>query len=130
MNNKPVEDLKERWLSLRDGRSAETVAKLTEKLANYYYSSWRPWYNGKTERHVSFHDPLTTDGYQTDNGHIASRPLRVFYIAEDLDMEDVLLLHTIAAEWEKEKWLAVSDRFNGKTGRSITPEQAKSVIVL
>jgi hypothetical protein len=54
----------------------------------------------------------------------------VFYIAEDLDMEDVLLLHTIAAEWEKEKWLAVSDRFNGKTGRSITPEQAKSVIVL
>jgi hypothetical protein len=63
MNNKPVEDLKERWLSLRDGRSAETVAKLTEKLANYYYSSWRPWYNGKTERHVSFHDPLTTDGY-------------------------------------------------------------------
>ncbi|KAF7585693.1 hypothetical protein BBP40_010274 [Aspergillus hancockii] len=125
MNNKPVEVLKERWFSLRTGRSRSTeiVGRLTKKTANHYSS----WEDG-TGRHVSFTDPLATDDENIDKGYIASQPLKVFYLDDDLELEDVLLLHTIAAKWEKEKWFAVSTRFHDKTGRSITPEQAKSVI--
>lgn len=38
------------------------------------------------------------------------------------------MLHNIAAKWERDRWLAISTRFNDITQRSITPEQAKSVI--
>lgn len=52
----------------------------------------------------------------------------MLYTDENFDLEDVLLLHAIAAKWERDKWLAVSTQFNDRTGRSITPDEAKSMI--
>ncbi|KAE8349099.1 hypothetical protein BDV28DRAFT_160778 [Aspergillus coremiiformis] len=90
MNNRPVDDLKKRWVNhLHEGRSTKTAIK-------------------KSTTNVK----------------------HVFYTDENFDLEDVLLLHTIAAKWEKDKWLTVSARFNARTGRNITSEEAKSMIDL
>lgn len=45
-----------------------------------------------------------------------------------LTPEDNAFLHKVAEKWERDRWLAISTRFNDKTGQSITPEFAKSVI--
>lgn len=47
---------------------------------------------------------------------------------EEWTLDEVMLLHEIAAKWERERWLAISSRFADKTGRQVTPEQAKSII--
>jgi hypothetical protein len=49
-------------------------------------------------------------------------------IDQDCTLEDVTLLREIAAQWKRDQWQAISTRFNGMTGRQITPEQAKSVL--
>jgi hypothetical protein len=49
-------------------------------------------------------------------------------IDQDCTLEDVTLLREIAAQWKRDQWQAISARFNGMTGRKITPEQAKSVL--
>ncbi|RHZ56186.1 hypothetical protein CDV55_104482 [Aspergillus turcosus] len=49
-------------------------------------------------------------------------------VDQDCTLEDVTLLREIAAQWKKDQWQAISTRFNGMTGRQITPEQAKSVL--
>ncbi|KAB8271364.1 hypothetical protein BDV30DRAFT_228159 [Aspergillus minisclerotigenes] len=126
MNNKPIEDLKERWLNLRDGITQEIVAKPRETNQMHFVCELP----GKAGRSVSFSDPLATND-NADDYLIASRPSKVkhvLYTDENFDLEDVLLLHTIAAKWERGKWLAVSTQFNDRTGRSITPDEAKSMI--
>jgi hypothetical protein len=50
------------------------------------------------------------------------------YINRDCTMEEVTLLREIAAQWKRDQWQAISTRFNGMTGRKITPEQAKSIL--
>ena len=47
---------------------------------------------------------------------------------EEWALEEVLLLHRITANWENERWVAISSRFHDRTGRHITAEQAKSII--
>ncbi|KAB8244367.1 hypothetical protein BDV35DRAFT_395016 [Aspergillus flavus] len=127
MNNKPIEELKERWLNLRDGITQEIVAKPRRETNQMHFVCELP---GKVGRNVSFSDPLATND-NADDYLIASRPSKVkhvLYTDENFDLEDVLLLHTIAAKWERDKWLAVSTQFNDRTGRSITPDEAKSMI--
>lgn len=53
---------------------------------------------------------------------------RVLYFDREISWQEAVLLHQIAARWEKERWVAISSRFNDQTGRTITPEQAKSVL--
>lgn len=151
MNNKPIEELKERWLNLRDGITQEIVAKPRRETNQMHFVCELP---GKVGRNVSFSDPLATNdnvstftlrgqlellvtsisdkpSRQADDYLIASRPSKVkhvLYTDENFDLEDVLLLHAIAAKWERDKWLAVSTQFNDRTGRSITPDEAKSMI--
>ncbi|KAB8231560.1 uncharacterized protein BDW43DRAFT_301743 [Aspergillus alliaceus] len=131
MNNRPVEDLKKRWASLHGDRLTKSVDKPVKDTINDRLSC-KTLEGGSVERHVCFSDPLVTEG-DTEDDNIASKPSKVkhvFYTDENFDLEDVLLLHTIAAKWERDKWLNVSTRFNDRTGRNITPEDAKSMIDL
>ncbi|KNG86798.1 hypothetical protein ANOM_004664 [Aspergillus nomiae NRRL 13137] len=129
MNNKPVEDLKERWLNLREDITKDILAK-PRRDTNEVHFIYEMSEDGKVERNVSFSDPLVTND-KADDHPIASQPSKVkhvLYTDENFDLEDVLLLHTIAANWDRDKWLAVSTHFNERTGRSITPDEAKSMI--
>ncbi|KAE8373028.1 hypothetical protein BDV26DRAFT_285473 [Aspergillus bertholletiae] len=129
MNNKPIEDLKERWLSLREGGTKEIGATPIDNTNDVHFICELSD-DGKVAQSVSFSDPLVTNNH-TDADIIASRPSKVkhvFYTDETFDLEDVILLHKIAAKWERDKWLTVSTHFYEKTGRSITPDEAKSMI--
>ncbi|KAH8426001.1 uncharacterized protein LDX57_003739 [Aspergillus melleus] len=53
---------------------------------------------------------------------------KVSYIESEFTLKEVLLLHRIAAKWERDRWRAISTRFNDKTGHSLTPEQAKRIV--
>lgn len=53
---------------------------------------------------------------------------KVSYIDSELTLKEVLLLHRIAAKWERDRWLAISSRFNDKTGHNLTPERAKWIV--
>lgn len=45
-----------------------------------------------------------------------------------LTLKEMLLLHRIAAKWERDRWAAISARFNDKTGHNLTPEQVEWII--
>ena len=60
MNNKPVEDLKERWLNLRKGITREIVAKPIRYTNETLFICELPE-GQKIERNVSFSDPLATN---------------------------------------------------------------------
>ncbi|KAK6816132.1 hypothetical protein RU639_009160 [Aspergillus parasiticus] len=129
MNKKPIEDLKERWLNLREGITQEIVAKPKRETNQMHFICELPEVR-KVGRNMSFSDPLVTND-NIDDYLIASRPSKVKHVLcpdENFGLEDVLLLHTIAAKWERDKWLAVSTQFNERTGRSITPDEAKSMV--
>lgn len=57
-----------------------------------------------------------------------TRIKKIYYIDEDFSLEEVVLLHNIAVKWERDRWLAISTRFNDLTQRAITPEQAYSIV--
>lgn len=110
------------------------------------------------QRHVSFTDPLVTgvdvgfffihpihtrksinrvvfsiqtannDDDDDNNSGDSTHTKRIFYIDRDFSLEDMVLLHNIAAKWERDRWLAISTRFNDLTQRAITPEQARSAV--
>jgi len=51
-----------------------------------------------------------------------------YYLDNEFTLDEIILLHNLADRYEKEKWLRISSRFYDKTGKRITPEQAKSRI--
>lgn len=57
-----------------------------------------------------------------------SKCRRALYIDEDFSLKDFLLLHDIAAKWKQDRWTAISQAWSEKTGRTMTPEQAKSML--
>ncbi|OJJ35416.1 hypothetical protein ASPWEDRAFT_183476 [Aspergillus wentii DTO 134E9] len=130
--DRSIEDVKEHWSENLYGKSRKV--KESESTRHVEYRS--PEGDAETtkveekpKRHVSFSNPLVTAGDIDDEGNGPPPKIKkVYYIDEEFTLEDVVLLHNIAAKWERDRWLAISTRFNDKTGRNITPEQAKSVI--
>jgi hypothetical protein len=49
-------------------------------------------------------------------------------LEDGLSFQEILLLHKLADQYEKEKWLRISSRFFDKTGKRITPDMAKQRI--
>ncbi|EAW07704.1 uncharacterized protein ACLA_024190 [Aspergillus clavatus NRRL 1] len=90
--------------------------------------------DGEPERMVSFANHFVTDGdiregeYAEARNNPRSKTKRIYYIDENFTLEDVVLLHRIASQWENNRWVAISTKFNNITGRSITPGQAKTII--
>ncbi|KAA8651998.1 hypothetical protein EYZ11_002988 [Aspergillus tanneri] len=133
MGNRPAAQLKRRWYYLRNRKSNETeTADLADQSDDEH--SWEDTEEvERPQRRVSFASPLVTmreDDAGEDEDYVprAPRIKKVCYIDSDLNLKEILLLHKIAAKWERDRWLAISTRFNDKTGRSITPEQAKWII--
>ncbi|BCR86240.1 SANT/Myb-like DNA-binding domain-containing protein [Aspergillus chevalieri] len=141
LGNRPIEDVKKRWDYLRSGKAQSVEVGVDGAFSTDGIPVGNPHLKKfarttqpepKPERHVSFADPLVTAGDTDDeeeNG--ASHPpktKKVYYVDEEFSLEDVVMLHNIAAKWERDRWLAISTRFNDITQRKITPEQAKSVV--
>ncbi|PLB43769.1 hypothetical protein P170DRAFT_468538 [Aspergillus steynii IBT 23096] len=140
MGNRPVAQLKRRWYYLRDRKPNDVeTADWVDQPDDEEGSPWEGNKKGvnKSRRRVSFADPLTTvrevdQNYDDDNDDedLSRHPKikKVSYIESDFTLKEVLLLHRIAAKWERDRWVAISTRFNDKTGHSLTPEQAKWIV--
>ncbi|KAF9889758.1 hypothetical protein FE257_007064 [Aspergillus nanangensis] len=146
LGDRPVRELKERWRYLQGDhlrRKGTEVVGMAECLGSRRrkksISGCGISEDKETERHVSFSDPLVTDGdtddsvsdesdSSDDSGQPRKRVRRIIYINEEFCVEDVILLHQIASEWKRDRWLTISNSFSEKTGRSMTPEQAQSIL--
>ncbi|PLN85439.1 hypothetical protein BDW42DRAFT_190728 [Aspergillus taichungensis] len=132
IGHRPVTELKRRWDDLsryEDSRNRSLNGRSYRK--KFYENPPSTGMSGDEEapRNVSCSDPLIIGG---DMDYAGSRSLsetkRVLYIDREISWQEAVLLHQIAAGWERERWVAISGRFNGQTGRTITPEQARSVL--
>ncbi|KAJ9255194.1 hypothetical protein DTO271D3_8211 [Paecilomyces variotii] len=116
--------VEERVRAVLAGQGIDTAEKKEDKKEE----------NGKQQdkktRRVSFSDPLIIPG-KTDSAASSSRrreshePKVRPYIETKLSLDEILLLHKLEARFEREKWLHVASRFFDKTGKRITPEEAK-----
>ncbi|RHZ44487.1 uncharacterized protein CDV56_100616 [Aspergillus thermomutatus] len=129
-----IEELKDRLNEIQGGR-LQSVRKADRKTW-WHMSNLEPageLISPESDRLVSFSNPLVTDGesvlkfeeVEFEKEYDVSRRKD---IDQDFTLEDVTLLREIAAGWKKDQWRAISTRFNGMTGRIISPEQAKSVL--
>ncbi|OJJ63534.1 hypothetical protein ASPSYDRAFT_140218, partial [Aspergillus sydowii CBS 593.65] len=130
MDDRPTAELKKRWIDIQDGkhkgREVRKMYGLDEVDYDWYFDEE---YN--RERHVSFSPSTDEDEDEDDDDDSLprrSKTKRVYYIDNEFTLDEVLLLHQIAADWKKDRWETISSRFNEKTGRNISPAQAKSVV--
>ncbi|KAK1150105.1 hypothetical protein N8T08_000002 [Aspergillus melleus] len=142
MGSRPIAQLKRRWYHLQDRRPMDVKAvdwadppKDVNAWVEEEDEEDEKRGLGKTRRRVSFADPLTTvdenyDDEDDDGDDLPRHPKlkKVSYTESEFTLNEVLLLHRIAAKWERDRWRAISTRFNDKTGHSLTPEQAKRII--
>ncbi|GAD98352.1 predicted protein [Paecilomyces variotii No. 5] len=117
--------VEERVRAVLAGQGMDTVKKKEDKKED----------NGKQQdrktRRVSFSDPLIipgkTDSTASSSRRRASQEHKAQpYIETKLSLDEILLLHKLEARYEREKWLYVASRFFDKTGKRITPEEAKA----
>ncbi|PGG96057.1 hypothetical protein AJ79_09745 [Helicocarpus griseus UAMH5409] len=78
----------------------------------------------KHERRVSFSEPLVTSG-KSESSYTRTPKKKILYVDENFSLEEILLLNKLAAQYEEEKWLRISSRFYDKTGKRVTPQEAK-----
>ncbi|KAL4917627.1 hypothetical protein BDW62DRAFT_201652 [Aspergillus aurantiobrunneus] len=126
MNNRPIAELKNRWIEIQDKHKPGQVYELYDDDDWYFDEEY-----DREERHVSFSTSSGEEEDTDDDEDTLSKRTKVkkvYYIDDEFTLDEVLLLHRIAADWKKDRWETISSRFNVKTGRSITPAQAKSVI--
>ncbi|GIJ83890.1 hypothetical protein Asppvi_002721 [Aspergillus pseudoviridinutans] len=120
-----IEELKDQFNRIRGDR-LQTIRKADRRT--FWYASNLPHDGGLTSP-----DHLVTDGktvleFEEIDYEGEYDDSRHQDIDQDCTLEDVTLLREIAAQWKRDQWQAISTRFNGVTGRKITPEQAKSVL--
>ncbi|KAL1999388.1 hypothetical protein VTN02DRAFT_4586 [Thermoascus thermophilus] len=151
MDDRPIAELKKRWNLLRAGDVELERKTATTKKTKFGCercdseeeeeedSSERRRYERKLEekpkRRVSFSDPLVIPG-KTDKPLESAKhkdkekdaKIVYYYLDNEFTLDEMVLLHNLADRYEKEKWLRISSRFYDKTGKRITPDQAKSRI--
>ncbi|KAF7171300.1 hypothetical protein CNMCM5623_003727 [Aspergillus felis] len=116
-----IEELKDELNRIRGDR-LQSIRKADRRTS--WYASNRPH-----DRKFTCSDHLVTDGeFEQIDYEGEYDDSRHQDIDQDCTLEDVTLLREIAAQWKRDQWQAISTRFNGMTGRKITPEQAKSVL--
>ncbi|KAL2006094.1 hypothetical protein VTN00DRAFT_9748 [Thermoascus crustaceus] len=158
MDNRPIAELKKRWNLLRAADVELERKTAATKKTKFGYERWdseeeeeeedseRRRYERKLEekpkRRVSFSDPLVIPGKAKSISLQTDKPLEppkhkdkgkdakkvYYYLDNEFTLEEIVLLHNLADRYEKEKWLRISSRFYDKTGKRITPDQAKSRI--
>ncbi|KAL4959008.1 SANT/Myb-like DNA-binding domain-containing protein [Aspergillus stella-maris] len=128
MDDKPIAELRKRWLDIQSGRNTlrteyrldemEEDHQLDERQEREEYERER---YGREERRVSF-SPSADEDEEED------KTRKIYYMDDQFTLDEVLLLHQIAADWKKNRWETISSRFNDRTGRNITADQAKTVV--
>ncbi|GIK04418.1 hypothetical protein Aspvir_008501 [Aspergillus viridinutans] len=116
-----IEELKDQLNRIR-GDSLQSIREADRRT--FWYASNLPH-----DSELTSPDHLVTDGeFEEIEYEGEYDDLRHQDIDQVCTLEDVTLLREIAAQWKRDQWQAISTRFNGMTGRKITPEQAKSVL--
>ncbi|KAL4976346.1 hypothetical protein BDW66DRAFT_159731 [Aspergillus desertorum] len=131
LDDRPVTELKQRWIDIRDGRHRmhEQYDLGVNNDNDWYLEENYEDNYGRKERHVSFNPSLNED--TDDDYYVPSRRAktkRVYYVDDEFALDEVILLHRIAADWERDRWETICSRFNNETGRNITARQARFVI--
>ncbi|KAK9656318.1 hypothetical protein HCH54_000996 [Aspergillus fumigatus] len=123
-----AEELKHRLDEIRGDR-LQSIRQ--EDCKTSWHSSNLPYDSKITSPdHLAiFSGPLVIDGKfeEVEDGEEYEGTSHQYYDG-DYTMEEVTLLRKIAAQWKRDQWQTISTRFNGMTGRRITPEQAKSLL--
>ncbi|KAL4790262.1 hypothetical protein BDV19DRAFT_402248 [Aspergillus venezuelensis] len=140
MDDRPIAELKKRWLDIQSGRNTlraryrldemEEEHQLDERQEREEYERER---YEREERRVSFSPSADEDEEEdTDDDEYIPAKLqktrKIYYMDDQFTLDEVLLLHQIAADWKKDRWETISSRFNDRTGRKITADQAKTVV--
>ncbi|KAL3447115.1 hypothetical protein BJX65DRAFT_278066 [Aspergillus insuetus] len=125
MDDRPIDELKARWAGLRKrGHNLHEVYGVSKAADDWYYDDDD---DEEEDRRVSIRRMRLED---SDDDDLPRPPKvkKVYYIDDEFTLDEVLLLHRIAADWRKDRWKTISSRFNNMTGRNITPAQVKSVV--
>ncbi|EEH46763.2 uncharacterized protein PADG_02861 [Paracoccidioides brasiliensis Pb18] len=80
------------------------------------------------ERRVSFSEPLVVNGKNENYTFTRTPKKKILYIDENFSFEEILLLNKLAMQCDEEKWLRISSRFFDKTGKRLTPQEAKEYV--
>ncbi|QSS60377.1 hypothetical protein I7I51_05175 [Histoplasma capsulatum] len=133
---RPVQSLKTRWGIIRPAvehkiprphTSAQGETSLRSQQQQQQTDT-----NRRHERRVSFSDPLIMAGKVADNytSTYTRTPhkKKILYVDENFSLEEILLLNRLAAQYDEEKWLRISSRFYDKTGKRLTPQEAKEYV--
>ncbi|PGH21509.1 hypothetical protein AJ80_03177 [Polytolypa hystricis UAMH7299] len=120
--NRPVHDLKARWGIIRPYNPPPSNAG-TSNTNGASRGESDGYQKAKNTRKVSFAEPTVTVEPAKASGSSGQRKL--FYLSEKFTLDEVMLLNKIATKYDEEKWLRISSRFFDKTGKRITPQEAK-----
>ncbi|KAL4742912.1 hypothetical protein BDV11DRAFT_166825 [Aspergillus similis] len=131
MDNRPIAELKQRWADIRDGRRRNLERYglgVVDDDNDWYLEDFYDEDYDREERHVSFSAAFDED--TNDDSYVPSRRAKTkrVYFIDEFTLDEVLLLHRIAADWERGRWETICNQFNTETGRNITPRQARSVV--
>ncbi|KAL5336984.1 hypothetical protein BJX70DRAFT_371196 [Aspergillus crustosus] len=134
LDDRPVGELKQRWTDLQTGTPRpREIYRPRERGRKWHFDDDYNDYD-EDERRVCFRTSSNEDDTDdlTDEdegpGSRRTKTKKVYYMDDEFTLDEVLLLHQIAADWKKDRWETISSRFNDKTGRNITPAQARSAI--
>ncbi|KAK2750501.1 hypothetical protein FQN55_002101 [Onygenales sp. PD_40] len=74
-------------------------------------------------RRVSFSEPLIIG--KAESSYTRTPKKKILYVDENFSLEEILLLNQLAVQYDNEKWLRISSRFFDKTGKRLSPQEAK-----
>ncbi|KAL2828533.1 hypothetical protein BDW59DRAFT_159735 [Aspergillus cavernicola] len=125
IDNRPIGEIKKRWIDIQDGK--HRLRELTEVDDDWNFDEENDGENHNVSFDTSSDEEEDTDEDE-DSVYEPPKVKKVYYIDDEFTLDEVLLLHQVAADWKKDRWQTISSRFNDMTGRSIIPTQARSVI--
>ncbi|KAK2811052.1 hypothetical protein FQN50_002387 [Emmonsiellopsis sp. PD_5] len=77
------------------------------------------------QRRVSFSEPLIIGKAESSYTRTPTPKKKILYVDENFSLEEILLLNQLAVQYDNEKWLRISSRFFDKTGKRLSPQEAK-----
>ncbi|OJD17615.1 hypothetical protein AJ78_02314 [Emergomyces pasteurianus Ep9510] len=126
---RPVQSLKTRWGIIRPAVEYKIPRPHTSAQCETGSKSQQQQQQAEThrrhERRVSFSEPLVMNGKTNPTTYTRTAKKKILYVDENFSLEEILLLNKLAAQYEDEKWLRISSRFYDKTGKRLTPQEAR-----
>ncbi|OJD15972.1 hypothetical protein ACJ73_08925 [Blastomyces percursus] len=132
--DRPVKALKTRWGIVRPAVEYKIQRPHTSGHCETSSRSQQQQQQTETqrrhERRVSFAEPLIMNGKNDTTAVTYPRApkKKILYVDENFSLEEILLLNKLAAQYDEEKWLRISSRFYDKTGKRLTPQEAREQV--